>query len=325
MKNKKIVIAGGTGFIGQALVKHFGTDNEIVILSRQVKGTNNSYDIGEDAIIQPGVKLVIWDAKTQGDWSRELDGSDLVINLCGKSVNCRYNAKNKQEIFDSRIQSTNAIGEAIRQATRPPKLWINAASATIYRDATDRPQDEATGEIKDDFSVRVCKVWEKTFFENRTPFIRKVALRMAISLGMGGVMTPYFNLLKCGLGGRQGSGRQMYSWVHVQDVCRMMEWAFDNQEVEGVYNCSSPNPLPNKVFMRTLRNIAGYKFGFPAYEWVLKIGAAIIGTETELILKSRWVVPTKALEAEFTFQYPLLGDALREIISRTPRKRYHLL
>lgn len=324
MQNKKIVIAGGSGFIGQALTGYFGKDNEIVVLSRCVKDANNSYGKQADLYANPQVRLVCWNARDDGDWMKEIDGADLVINLAGKSVNCRYTPKNKQAIFDSRTNATKAIGRAVACATVPPKLWINAASATIYRHATDRPQDEITGEIENDFSVQVCKLWEQTFCEQRTPFTRKVALRMAITLGTGGVIVPYFNLLKFGLGGYQGSGRQMYSWVHVQDICRMIEWAFENTEIEGTYNCCSSNPVTNTVFMQTLRKAAGHICGLPAFAWMLKIGAALIGTETELILKSRWVVPTKAIQAGFQFQYPVLKDALEQIINATPRKQYHL-
>ena len=324
MQNKKIVIAGGTGFIGQAIIEHFGNENQIIILSRCTQDANNSYGHKANFYTNPNVQLVCWNAKDDGEWMQEIDGADLVINLTGKSVNCRYTPKNKQAIFDSRTSATKAIGRAVAKATVPPKLWINAASATIYRHATDRPQDETTGEIENDFSVQVCKLWEQTFFEQRTPFTRKVALRMAITLGAGGVMVPYFNLIKLGLGGQQGDGKQMYSWVHVQDVCRMIDWAFTHTEIEGVYNCSSPNPVTNKVFMQTLRKVAGHLFGLPAFVWMLKIGAALIGTETELILKSRWVIPTKAIQAGFQFQYPNLKDTLAQIISVTPRKQYHL-
>jgi len=326
MKNKKIIIAGGSGFIGQSLAEFFGSDNSIVILTRGLnKAVNNNFGntILSDKV-KDNVRFVQWDGKSAGAWCIELDGADLVINLTGKSVNCRYTAKNKQEIFDSRTDATKAIGQAVQQATKPPKLWINAASATIYRYATDRPQDEYTGEIKNDFSVQVCKLWEKTFFEQRTPFTRKVALRMAVTLGNGGVIIPYLNLCKFGLGGKQGSGNQMYSWVHAEDICRSIDFLFEHPAMEGAYNVSSPNPVTNKTFMQTLRKVTRTAFGLPAYKWMLKIGAFIIGTETELLLKSRWVVPTKLQEAGFVFKYPTLEGAFNNIINNLPRKKYHL-
>lgn len=326
MKNKKIIIAGGTGFIGQEMTKYFGKENNIIILTRKMgnsKNNRNKYNSlsNEDLL---NVKFIKWDGRTTGDWTKELENADLIINLTGRTVNCRYNKKNKKEIFDSRTDAVKAIGEAIRQCTSPPKLWINASSATIYRHATDKPQDEYSGGFHDDFSVQVCKLWEKTFFEQIIPQTRKVALRMAITLGTGGVLIPYFNLLKFGLGGKQGSGKQMYSWVHIEDTCRMIEWITDNITIEGVYNCSSPTPVTNKDFMQTLRKVTGVKFGLPAFDWMLRIGALIIGTSTELILKSRWVLPTKILETGFRFKYPLLKDALADIISKVPRKQYHL-
>jgi uncharacterized protein len=321
MNNKKIIIAGGTGFIGQELVNWFGNSNEIVILTRALPAAeNNSYSSSH----AQNARYVQWDGKNLSDWATELEGADLLINLAGKSVNCRYNKKNMQEIFDSRTNATTVLGLAVKQAVRPPRLWINAASATIYRHATDRPQDDETGEIGSGFSVEVCKLWEKVFFEQRTPFTRKVALRMAIALGNGGVMVPYFNLLKFALGGKQGSGSQMYSWVHIADVCRMIEWIDEHDELEGTYNCSSPGPVSNSDFMQTLRKVTGHKIGLPAFTWMLKMGAAVIGTETELLLKSRWVIPTKILATGFQFTYPVLEDAFKEIVSHTPRKRYHL-
>jgi uncharacterized protein (TIGR01777 family) len=326
MKNKKIVIAGGSGFIGRNIAAYFAAGNEIVILTRNINDSaNNAYeDFDLPKELADRVRMVEWDGKTQGAWIKEIDGCDVVINLAGKSVNCRYTKKNKQEIFDSRTNATKAIGEAIRKAVQPPELWINAASATTYRHAMDRPQDEFTGEMHNDFSVQVCKLWEQTFFAERTPFTRKVALRMAITLGTGGVMIPYLNLVKFGLGGHQGSGRQMYSWVHVKDVCRVIAFIEERKDLEGVYNVSAPNPVSNNVFMKTLRKVTGHFIGLPAYTWMLKIGAAIIGTETELILKSRWVVPTKLLQEGFTFEFPLLQPALQNIIDSIPRKRYHL-
>lgn len=326
MKNNKIIIAGGTGFIGRNIAQYFSPENEIVILTRNLESAqNNAYeDFAEANAIENNVRLVHWNGKDLGEWAKEIDGANVVINLAGKSVNCRYTTKNKQEIFDSRTNATKAIGEAIRRAVVPPQLWINAASATIYRHATDRPQDEYTGEMHNDFSVQVCKLLEKTFLEERTPFTRKVAFRMAITLGPGGVMIPYFNLLKFALGGRQGNGKQMYSWVHITDVCRAIDFMIDNPDLEGVFNLSSPNPVDNNTFMQTLRKATGHKIGLPAFKWMLAIGTRLIGTEAELILKSRWVVPTRLLNERFEFKYARLEDAMKDIVSKVPRRKYHL-
>ncbi len=325
MKNQKIVIAGGTGFIGEALVEHFRPHNEVIVLTRGIK--NVQTNLFRHAKTPEGfgtIKYIRWDARSQGEWTHSVEGAAIIINLCGKTVNCRYTEKNKKEIFDSRTHSTAALGEAVRNAKDPPKLWINSSSATIYRHATDRPQDEFTGEIEDDFSVQVCKRWEKTFFDIRTPFTRKVALRMAVTLGSGGVIVPYFNLLKFGLGGYQGSGEQMYSWVHIADTCKIIEWVAAHEEMEGIYNCCSPAPVTNALFMRTLQHMAGHKFGLPAFTWMLKAGAWVIGTEPELLLKSRWVLPTRLLQSGYNFKFVQIKDAFKEIVSATPRKQYHL-
>ncbi len=327
MKNKKIIITGGTGFIGQALAARWGKDNQVIILSRQsVKTHNNSYN-HKPITAEGGYHITYWrwDGRfVEKHWANEIEGADLVLNLAGRSVNCRYTPRNKQEILDSRTDATRAIGQAIREATVPPKLWINAASATIYRHAQDRPQDEYTGEYGNDFSVQVCQRWEKTFEEQRTPFTRKIAMRMAITLGDGGVIVPYLNLLKLGLSGRQGSGRQMYSWVHIEDVGRAIEWFLDQPELEGMYNLAAPAPVTNSYFMSTLRRLTGHRLGLPAPAWLLKLGAALIGTETELVLKSRWVVPAKLLETGFSFQYSEVDAALGAIIRKLPRRKYRL-
>lgn len=271
MKNKKMVIAGGTGFIGQEMIKYFGKENNIVILTRQLSSSKNNRNdycsVNENDLQQ--VQFVKWDGKTAGDWAKHLDGADTVINLAGKSVNCRYTEKNKQEIFDSRTDAVKAIGQAIAQCSTPPALWINASSATIYRHATDHPQDEYNGEYHDDFSVQVCKRWEKTFFDQITLHTRKVALRMAITIGPGGILIPFFNLVKFGLGGRQGNGEQRFSWIHIDDLCRIIEWTNEHKEIEGFYNCSAPNPVTNQELMKVIRDITGNKFGLPAYKWML--------------------------------------------------------
>ncbi len=327
MKNRKIIIAGGTGFIGQALAARWGKDNQIIILSRQrTRAHNNAYGQKQlKAAEGYNVTYLHWDGRQlERHWADELEGSDLVVNLAGRSVNCRYTARNKREIFDSRTEATQAIGQAICEAVRPPKLWINAASATIYRYAEDRPQDEYTGEIGTGFSVEVCKRWESVFFAQRTPFTRKLALRTAITLGDGGVMVPYLRLLKYGLGGRQGNGRQMYSWVHVEDLSRAIEWLFDKPELEGIYNIAAPEPVTNASFMAALRQSTNTRFGLPAPTWLLRLGSLLIGTETELLLKSRWVVPAKLEGTGFSFHYPKLPEALEEVIGHYPRRKYKM-
>jgi len=326
MKHKKIILAGGTGFIGQEICNHFGMDNTIIVLTRQLpkEKTNAFGENNISAAVKENIRFVKWDGINPGEWMKEFNQADIVINLAGKTVNCLYTKKNKQQIFDSRTSSTKAIGLAIQQAVHPPELWINAASATIYPHATDTPRDEYFTDFADDFSVQVCQLWEKTFYDQRTPFTRKVALRMAITLGAGGAMIPYFNLLKFGLGGQQGNGKQMYSWVHVEDTCRMIGWMAEHTELEGTFNCCSPNPVNNKTFMQTLRKVTNTKFALPAFTWMLKIGAKLIGTEPELVLKSRWVLPTKIAQKGFQFQYGLLEDAMNNIISKTPGKKYRL-
>ncbi|WP_143304829.1 TIGR01777 family oxidoreductase [Chitinophaga vietnamensis] len=314
MKNKKIVIAAGTGFIGRSLVEYFGADNDITILSRQPLPNAGR------------VRYVQWDARTTGSWVSALEGADLLINLAGKSVNCRYNEANKQEIFDSRTHATRVLGEAILQLQQAPEVWINAASATIYRHAEDRPMDEFTGEMHHDFSVQVCKLWEKTFNDITLPHTRKALLRIGITLGWqpGGVMQPFLNLVKAGLGGHQGSGKQQFTWIHITDLCRMMEWVYEHKTLSGVFNATAPHPVPNAVFMQELRKATGKRFGLPAPTSLLKLGASVIGTETELLLKSRWVVPARALQEGFVFRYPRLPEALKDIISHLPWRAYHL-
>lgn len=314
MKNTKIVIAAGTGFIGTGLVDYFGNDNDIVILTRQPRKDHHR------------ITYVQWDGKTLDNWSHYLEKADLLINLAGKSVNCRYTEENKKEIFDSRTNATQVLGAAIQTLQHPPALWINAASATIYRHAEDRPMDEFTGEIEDDFSVQVCKRWEESFNETVTPRTRKALLRIGITIGhQGGVMIPYMNLMKFGLGGYQGSGHQKFSWVHIADICGMVEWLYDNKELDGTFNCTAPHPVTNREFVRALRKAGKHYFGLPAFPWMLKIGARIIGTEAELLLKSRWVLPTRALQTGYVFRYPELQPAMNQIIGQLPRRRYHLV
>jgi uncharacterized protein len=292
---RKIVIAGGTGFIGKYLTGEFGKMGyDIIVISRS-KGDIQWTDI-------PGI-------------IKALENADAVINLAGKSVDCRYNEKNKTEILRSRTETTRTLGEAIEKCEQPPALWINSSTATIYRHAEDRPMTERDGEIGKGFSVDVATNWEKTFFDFRLKSTRQVALRMAIVLGKnGGVIKPFLNLVRFGLGGKQGNGRQMFSWIHIEDVFNIMRYVMEHKELAGVYNCSAPNPVTNKILMKSFRNATHTKIGLLSPAWLLKMGAVIIKTETELILKSRWVIPEKLLQAGYVFKYPTLNGALENIL-----------
>lgn len=301
----KIVLAGGSGYLGSVMTAYYAKGgNEIIVLSRKAQPDNGN------------VRTIEWDAKTTGPWCEALEGADLLINFTGRNVNCRYNEENKREILESRLDSTSVLGTAIRRLKRAPKVWIQSASATIYRHAEDRFMDEVNGEIGEGFSVEVCKRWEEEFQAQPTPHTRKVLLRTGIVLGRGGgVMPRLINLVKSGLGGKQGNGKQYISWIHEQDLAGIIDWLYKHPLADGVFNCTGPNPVRNKYFMDTLRTLCKVPLGFPSPKWLLEIGAWLIGTETELILKSRWVMPARLLEAGYEFRFPTLGPALWDIVN----------
>jgi hypothetical protein len=300
----KIVIAGGTGFLGKVLVAYFKTKVTLVtILTR-----------GESRI-ENNVQFIHWDAKTSGDWVQELENAEILINLTGRSVDCRYTQKNKDLILNSRMISTSILGEAINTCKNPPKIWINSSTATIYRHSLDKEMDEIDGEIGTGFSVNVATSWEKTFFSQQTPKTRKIALRTSIVLGKkGGALPPILNLTNIGLGGKQGNGNQKLSWIHEIDFARSIEFIIKNPDIEGVINIVSPKPVTNSTFMKTLRKVVKIPFGIPIPKPVLQFGARIIKTETELILKSRNVIPSKLVNNGFQFLYPDIKSALTSII-----------
>jgi hypothetical protein len=294
--NPKIVLAGGTGFIGTYLEKRFkALGYDVNIISRK-----------------PG--HVSWHhlpAITEA-----LEGADLLLNLAGKSVNCRYHSRNKEAILRSRVETTRTLGEALLKCSNPPPLWINSSTATIYRHAEDRPMTEEDGEIGSGFSVEVAKAWEHAFFSFQLPKTRQAALRIAIVLGKGGgVMIPYQHLARAGLGGPQGPGNQMFSWIHIEDLFRIIRFIQTKETLGGILNCAAPNPVPNREFMKELRTAMNRRAGLPSPRWLLEIGAWLIRTETELILKSRWVVPDRLQRAGFEFQFGTIQDALRDLIS----------
>jgi NAD dependent epimerase/dehydratase family enzyme len=309
-----VVIGGSSGFMGVHLQKRFReAGREVVTISRS------------------GADLTWAD---QAGIDRAVDGAALVIGLAGKSVNCRYTPRNRAEIFRSRLDTTAVLSSAIAAAASPPALWVNSSTATIYRHAEDRPMTESTGEIGTGFSVQVAKAWERAFFADELPQTRRVALRSAIVLGHGGVLGPLRNLARLGLGGAQYDGRwpvsarrreagtghffgarrgrQHFSWVHIEDVARIIDFVEETPTLDGTVNAAAPNPVDNREFMAAVRRVLGVPFGPPMPRWMLELGAIGIRTETELILKSRWVLPEKLTNAGFEFRYPTLEPALRE-------------
>ena len=309
----KIIIPGGSGQVGTLLARAFLADgHEVVVLSRRMR--------------EAAWKMVRWDGETVGDWQREFDGSDVVINLAGRSVNCRYHAANRRAIVESRVKSTRAVGQAIANANRPPRVWLQASTATIYADRYDAANDERTGIIGGDepgvpdtwkFSIDVAKAWEQAAEEASTPATRLVLLRSAMTMSpdRGGICDVLLGLVRRGLGGTCGSGRQFVSWIHERDFVRAIYWLIE-YDLTGPVNLTSPNPLPNADFMRALRRAWGTRIGLPASRWMLEGGAILMRTETELILKSRRVVPGRLLEAGFKFEFPTWPEAAEELSRR---------
>lgn len=311
----KIVIPGGSGQIGSILARHWrGQGHEVVVLARSDRAAGPA-------------RIVRWDGETAGDWTREVDGADLLVNLAGRSVDCRYNAANREAIMQSRVRSTRVLRQAVQAAKSPPPVWLNASTATIYRHSHDKDMDEATGELgggepgapaKWDFSIDVAKAWEEEFLAEETPGTRRVAMRSAMTLSpdKGGVFDVILGLVKLGLGGTNGDGRQYFSWVHEADFRAAVDLLARDERFDGVVNIASPNPIPNREFMRTLRRAWGMPVGLPATAWMMEIGAVFLRTETELVLKSRRVVPGRLLDAGFEFQFPHWEDAARDLCER---------
>lgn len=302
----KIILSGGRGYIGQHLARYYLLRGwEVVVLSR----TPSTKAAGS-------YREVWWDGKQRGEWWNEIDGAQIVFNLTGRSVNCRYTQKNRQEIFSSRLDSTQAVADAIRNCVMPPPLWINMSTATIYRHAEDREMDENTGEMGEGFSIEVAKAWEEALDLANTPTTRKVALRCAMVMGSGngGVFQAFDRLVRLGLGGTIGSGTQYVSWIHQRDLCRIVEEIWGHTELTGCVNACAPNPVTMKEFLQTLRRARQMPVGLPSARWMLEIGACLLGTETELLLKSRRVVPARLQASGFQFVFPHWESAARDIV-----------
>ncbi len=302
---KRIVIAGGAGFLGQALARHFeGRGWDAAILTRSPE---RPFRAG---------RPIAWDGCADGPWTGKLDGAEAVVNLCGRSVNCRYHRRNRERIRRSRLEPTAAIARAIAACGEPPKVWLNASSATIYQASIAEPMREDSGTLGEGFSVEVCKAWEDAFFRAEIPArVRRVALRSSMVLGHGrnSVYPVLARLARCWMGGKIGPGNQMVSWIHVDDFTRAVVHAIGDQTLSGPLNVTAPAPVPNALFMATLRQSLGIRFGLVHYRPLLAIAAWLLRTESELTQKSRFAYPAKLLERRFVFTYPFLDEALQEL------------
>lgn len=297
---KTIVIAGGSGFLGQVLKTYFMKKNySVYTLTRHPKLDNDIY----------------WDGKSLGIWTQYLEQADVLINLSGRSVDCRYNDKNKKAIYDSRIESTEVLGLAVNLCDNPPKIWLNSSTATIYEHSIDKKMTERKGHIGNDFSMNIAKSWEDTFTTIVNPKTRKIILRTSIVLGKnGGALKPISRLTMMGLGGRNGNGKQKVSWIHELDFVRAIEFLIASTDLSGVFNLSSPNPITNNHFMNTLRKVMSIPIGIPQPTWLVKFGAFLLQTEEELVLKSRYVIPERLLECGFDFRFNKIDHALSDLL-----------
>ncbi len=316
----RIVLPGGSGQVGTLVARHFHSQGHDVVVIARTAG-------------RAPWRTVPWNGESLGPWTEEFENADLVINVAGRNVNCRYSEANRREIKESRVRTTRLVGEAISRLSRPPAIWMNASTATIYRHAYDRAMDEATGEIgghESDapaswrFSIEVATSWEDAFFSSHASGTRKIALRsaMVMSPDPDGIFDTLLRLVRFRLGGASGSGKQFVSWIHDRDFLLSLEYLMVHDDLDGAINIASPNPIPNAEFMAILRKAWGTRIGLPASAWMLELGAIFLRTETELILKSRRVVPGRLLAHGFEFDFPAWGAAAHDLVQRR-RKLIH--
>lgn len=314
----KIIIPGGSGQVGVLLARAWhARGHDVVVLSRSAP---------RNTAAQPW-RFVQWDARTAGSWTQELNGADVVVNLAGRSVNCRYTPANREAIMQSRVESTRVLGEVIASVAQPPRVWLQSSTATIYAHRFDAANDEATGIIGGNepdapntwrFSIDVARAWEQAATAFDLPDTRVVLLRssMIMSPDRGGVFDTLLRLVRLGLGGTSGDGRQFVSWIHEHDFIAALDWLIERDSLSGAVNIASPNPMPNAQFMRALRDAWGTPVGLPAAAWMLEVGAVFLKTETELVLKSRRVVPRRLTDDGFEFGFATWPEAARELCAR---------
>jgi uncharacterized protein len=306
MTPPRLIIAGGSGFLGRSMARHFAAQGwDVVTLSRS-----------RPTLPVPG-RWVHWDGLRQGEWTRELDEAAALVNLAGRTVNCRYTAQNMLDIYTSRTETTRALGRAIQNVGSPPPVWLNSSTGTLYREARDRPQDELSGETGHGFSVDVAQRWEAALNEFELPYTRRVALRtaMVFGVGAGGVMETTDRVVRLGLAGAMAGGGQYLSWIHDLDFNRALDFLIHG-DLSGPVNVTAPGPLPNAEFLRAYREAWNVPIGIPSTAALIKLGALVLNSEAELLLKSRWTVPTRLLEAGFQFEYPEWPGAVRALVKQ---------
>ena len=321
----RIVIPGGTGQVGGVLRRALAArGDDVVVLSRRPER------------LEDGVRHVVWDGRTLGAWAAELDGADAVVNLAGRTVSCRYTDANLRQMMDSRVDSTRVVGEAVARAARPPRVWLQMSTATIYADARSRPDglphDEATGVLGGEepdvplyweYSVRIARRWEQAQADADVPGTRRVALRTAMVMtpDRGGIFDYLSWMARLGLGGAVAGGGQYVSWIHGDDFVRAVQLLLERDDLDGPFNLAAPHPLPQGEFMRVLRRAWGRPVGLPATRLMAEVGALVLRTDTELLLKSRRVVPARLLDAGFSFAHPAWDGAAQDLVGRARELR----
>lgn len=311
---KHVMVFGGSGHIGAALLRHLDPNTyRVTIVSRNPQRPQD----------------LAWDGKNLGDWAKHLESTDVVINLAGRRVHCRYNQANLQDMMDSRLDSTRILGEAIAGCSNPPAVWLQSSTATIYTHTFASANDDVTGELGGaepglpevwKYSLEIAKNWEAELERAQTPGTRKVAMRMAVMMGIDrdSAFDIFSRLARLGLGGRLGAGNQFVSWIHEQDLVRAMEFLMTG-DLSGPVNLASPHPLPQVEFSRELRRAWGVPFGLPATRHMVAAGAWLLDGDAEIVMKSRRVVPKRLTEAGFTFEFPVWRDAVRDLVTRMRR------
>jgi len=317
----RIVVPGGTGQVGGVLRRALvARGDEVTVLSRRPEQ------------LEPGVRHVVWDGRTLGPWAAEVDGADAVVNLAGRTVSCRYTDENLRQMMDSRVDSTRVVGRAIAAARRPPAVWLQMSTATIYADSRSRddglPHDEATGVLGGEepgvplyweYSVRIARRWEQAQAEADTPATRRVALRTAMVMtpDRGGIFDYLSRLTRFGLGGPVDGGRQWVSWIHGDDFVAAVQLLLERDDLDGPVNLAAPGPVPQRDLADSLRHAWGTRVGLPATRLMAEVGAFALRTDTELLLKSRRVVPARLLEAGLPFAHPHWPAAAADLVARS--------